>query len=137
MATNTTRRAVLAAAPTAMVAPAAALAVALPSPLRAMYHEWQAAKDEYNVECESMEPKEANLAAAFERMTAMEYEADAFVPQTMEDFAFKVIFADDDGDMSMNIHQPRLVQTAYEIAGVKPGPWHPGFVVEGLVALIT
>lgn len=119
----TTRRKVILAAPAAIVAPAAALAAARPSPLRAMYHEWQAAKNECNATCED----EADWTAAFERMTAIEYEADAFVPQTMEDFAFKVIFADDDGDMSANIHQPRLVQAAYEIAGVKPGRWHPGF----------
>lgn len=123
----TTRRKLLLAAPAAIVAPAAALAAARPSPLRAMYHEWQAAKNECNAECESMEANEANWTAAFERMTAIEYEAAAFVPQTMEDFAFKVIFADDDGDMSVNIQQPRLAQTAYEIAGIKPGPWHPGF----------
>lgn len=119
----TTRRNLLLAAPAAMVAPAAALAAARPSPLRAMYHDWQSAKSECNAECED----EADWTAALERMTAIEHEAGAFVPQTMEDLAFKVIFADDDGDMSVNIHQPRLAQTAYEIAGIKPGPWHPGF----------
>lgn len=128
MATNTTRRALLKAAPAAMViAPAAALAASRPSILRAKYHEWQATKDEYNAECARVEPDEAKLAVVFDRMIAMEDDVAAFVPETMEDLVFKVIFSDDDGDMSMNDAQRALAKQAYQMAGIAPGKWHRGF----------
>jgi hypothetical protein len=115
---------------TMVIAPAAALAASRPSPLRAMYHEWQATKDEYNANAEVMEPNAPEQEAIFERMIAFEEEVAALVPETMDDFALKVIFADDDGDMSMNDAQKALAKMAYEMAGIAPGNWHRGFATE-------
>ena len=49
-----------------------------------------------------------------------------YSPRTVEDLAFQVIFADDDGDGDMNPCQAVLGKRAYEIVGITPGRWYRG-----------
>ncbi|KFI27757.1 hypothetical protein CN97_00110 [Haematobacter massiliensis] len=85
------------------------------SPLRAMYRRWQEVKAGHRATDD--EDEEDRL---FDEMLDLEQRAADFEPQTMEDMAFKIVFADDNGDMDMNIHQTALVARAYRIVGIEP-----------------
>lgn len=85
------------------------------SPLRAMYRRWQEVKAGHRAT--DNEDEEDRL---FDEMLRLEEEAAMFEPVTLEDMAFKIIFADDNGDMTMNIHQPALVAMSYRIVGIEP-----------------
>ncbi len=88
------------------------------SPLRALYHRWQAVKDEYSAlpgDC-----SEKLEQAVFDSMLRLEHQAADFEPRTMEDLYFKIVFADDNGDMDLNIHQTSLVAMSYRALGVVP-----------------
>lgn len=86
------------------------------SPLRAMYHEWRQALEAYQALPEDC--SDDDEAAAFRLLAGFEEAAASFEPQTLEDMAFKIIIADDHGDMQGNVHQVALVRMAYRIAGV-------------------
>lgn len=88
----------------------------LSKPLRAIYHDWQNAKSAYNALPDDCDDE--TDATAFSRITAMAQIAAQAEPQTVEDLAFKIIFADDNGDMSMNIDQKALAVSAYALAGI-------------------
>lgn len=120
------RRRILAAAPAialGFVAASPAAALTAPadtpvSPLRALYDQWQGIKDAYSAlpsDCD-----EETDDRLFMRMREMEQQAADFEPQTMEDLIFKIIFADDNGDMDMNIHQEALAARAYAMAEIEP-----------------
>lgn len=85
------------------------------SPLRAMYRRWQEVKAAHRATDD--EDEEDRL---FDEMLRLEEQAALFEPVTLEDMAFKIIFADDNGDMTMNIHQPALVVMSYRIVGIDP-----------------
>ena len=85
------------------------------SPLRAMYRRWQEVKAGHRATDD--EDTEDRL---FDEMLALEQRAADFKPVTLEDMAFKIIFADDNGDMTMNIHQPALVAMSYRIVRIEP-----------------
>lgn len=52
-------------------------------------------------------------------MLRLEEQAALFEPVTLEDMAFKIIFAEDNSDMDMNIEQA-LVAMSYRMAGIEP-----------------
>lgn len=87
------------------------------SPLRALYHQWQRVKDA----CSTLAPDlgEGVKEVLFAQVYAIEQQAADFEPQTMQDFAFKIIFADDNGAMAMSDHQQALVARAYAIVGLE------------------
>lgn len=110
------RRALLNALPAVASLPAVVAVPAVAateSPLLDLYHRWQAIKDEYN-----RLPDDADDEPVYDKMIELEREAAAFKPQTVEDFAFKIIFADDNGDMRMNTAQGALAEMAYQIVGI-------------------
>ena len=82
------------------------------SPLRAMYRRWQEVKAGHRATDD--EDEEDRL---FDEMLDLEQRAADFEPQTMEDMAFKIVFADDNGDM--NIEQA-LVAMSYRMLGIEP-----------------
>lgn len=83
-----------------------------------MYNEWQAAKVAYNTS--SFDEEDPREVAMFEHLISFEQRAADFVPETLEDMIFKIIFADDNGDMRTNTHQKSLVLEAYRLAGLTP-----------------
>lgn len=104
------RRMLIAAGAAAAAAPVSAAE----SPLRALYHRWQAVKNEYN----AFSGHEDEDKHVFEEMLRIEQEAADFEPTTVEDLHFKIIFADDNGDMNVNTHQSALVERAYRAVGL-------------------
>lgn len=88
-----------------------------PTPLRTLYRDWRAAKEAF---CALDDDNGDAKDAACSRLIAIEEEVAKFAPQTLEDMAFKIIFADDDGDLGMNACQIALAAHAYAIAGVEP-----------------
>lgn len=117
------RRDVLAALPAAALQPIvgnASSCTVRPSPLRALYAEWQEVKRKYDHELFEFDCPVAR--ALLDHMIACEQAAADFKPVTLEDFAFKVIFADDDGDLRNTVHQSGLVLEAYRIAGIPLSP---------------
>lgn len=104
------------------VIPVAGVALTIPSvedsPLRALYRQWQGTKDEYNALPEDRDS--ATEGRIFDEMLRLEQEAADFEPQTVEDLIFKIIFADDNGDMDSTDHQKALVARAYAMAGIEP-----------------
>lgn len=88
------------------------------SPLRALYYRWQAVKAEHRALMDE-DGSEAEQAV-FNEMLRLEQEAADFDPLTMEDLAFKIIFADDDGDMDGSPHQGALAAQAYAMVGIVP-----------------
>jgi hypothetical protein len=66
-----------------------------------------------------MRPK-TNSGRIGEEMTEAERRAAEFAPTTGEDWAFKVIFADADGDMPCSPHQVAFARDAYEAIGIMP-----------------
>lgn len=103
-------------APVALVAPT----LANTSRLRAVYHRWLAAKGAYAALPADCTPEAEALA--FREIETLEQQAADFMPRCLEDMAFKIIFADDNGNMSVNPHQKALVSGAYAIAGIKHPP---------------
>lgn len=89
-----------------------------PSPLRALYKEWQALKDDYDTS--PIGRDEATLDKLFDQILKIERQAADFVPKTTEDLAFKVVFADDDGNMTMNRQQEALAECCYALTGIEP-----------------
>lgn len=87
------------------------------SPLRALYHQWQRVKDA----CSTLAPDAGERAkeALFAQVYAIEQQSADFEPQTMQDLAFKIIFADDNGAMAMSDHQQALVARAYAMVGLE------------------
>ena len=55
----------------------------------------------------------------FDEMLRLEEQAALFEPVTLEDMAFKIIFAEDNSDMDMNIEQA-LVAMSYRMVGIEP-----------------
>lgn len=111
------RRSVLSKLPLAGAALAFPMTPDNESPLRALYVRWQAAKDEFA----ALPPDcgRETEGRIFNDLCRFEQQAADFDPQTMEDLIFKIIFADDNGDMNMNIHQSALVARAYAMAGLE------------------
>lgn len=101
--------------PVAPVRAACALPIA-ESPLRALYREWQLAKDAYRDLPDDCDEEADD--AAYWRMVSFEDAAMSHVPQTVEDMAIMIIFADDNGDM--NQPQMALAKLAYQITGIIP-----------------
>jgi len=116
------RRAVmagLASVSVTVTAGSAASAYPVISPLRALYHEWQQAKQVFaRRDLEDGSPEERAL---FDAVYRMEARAAAYEPETVEDLWFKILFADDDGDMSVNIDQEALVAMAHKMTAVPAG----------------
>lgn len=77
-----------------------------------MYRRWQEVKAGHRATDD--EGEEDKL---FDEMLDLELRVADFEQQTMEDMAFKIIFADDNGDM--NIHQTALVAMSYRIVGIE------------------
>lgn len=84
-----------------------------PSPLRQLYFQWQEAKAA-STAADDLEDGHSLIAAIID----VEQKAADFTPHTPEDWAFKIIFADDNGDMDMNIHQVALTARAYEFCRI-------------------
>lgn len=88
------------------------------SPLRELFHRWQTQVAKFlNLpgDCD-----EAVSAAIFKEIQLLQKQAADFEPRTMEDLTFKIIFADDNGDMDRNTHQEALAARAYAMAGIHP-----------------
>lgn len=113
------RRAVmagLASVSVTVTAGSAASAYPVTSPLRALYHEWQEAKAHLSrADLVEGSPEEDAL---FDIVTGCSDRAAAYEPETVEDLWFKILFADDDGDMSVNIDQEALVAMAHKMTGI-------------------
>ncbi len=88
------------------------------SPLRALYHQWQAAIRAYNAS--GLDDEDPQEKALFDAIIECEERAEAFVPETAADYAFKIIFADDDGGMDVSRAQEALVRQAYRMVGITP-----------------
>lgn len=89
-----------------------------PSPIRSLYFRWRALKSQFAAltgDC-----GEEAYSRLFEELQRVEKCAADFEPQTPEDWALKIIFADDGGDMDLNVHQKALVDRAYALAGIVP-----------------
>lgn len=84
------------------------------SPLRGLYYLWQHIRDEYN----RLPAGDDNLL--FRVISEIERLVADFTPKTIEDLAFMILFADDNGDMDVNTQQDALVALAYEMTGIKP-----------------
>lgn len=114
------RRAVITAAPTAgmltMVASSALAATEPSRPLVAIYHRWLDAKDEYNRS--DLEPDDPGELELFEAIIRCEEAAADFIPQTIQDYALKIVMADDFGCMRGNPAQLALVRQAREIGQI-------------------
>ena len=86
------------------------------SPLRELFHQWQEAKDTYSdLPDEASKELHENI---FQEIVRLEQAAEDFEPATIEDLAFKIIFADDNGDMTCNIHAEALASKAYAMVGI-------------------
>lgn len=81
------------------------------SPLRALYRQWQAVKDDLNAY--APDRSEDAQDALYGLMMDLQQQATDFTPRTMEDLAFKIVFADDDGDMDRSIHHEALAVQAH------------------------
>lgn len=53
-------------------------------------------------------------------MTDIEKEVAAFKPEMVEDLAFTIFFANDDGSMDLNNDQVTLARDAYAMLGIEP-----------------
>lgn len=116
--TTTTRRAFIAALPAfgATLTYAGKTEAAEASPLRELYHQWQGAKEAFaNLPDDT--PEEVD-EIFFQEIDRLEQEAERFEPVTIEDLAFKIIFADDNGDMTCNVHAEALASKAYAMVGI-------------------
>lgn len=82
--------------------------------MRTLHQWWQAAKNAYDA-CDLADDDPAIIAIAH-HITMLEELADSFVPKTIEDWAFKIIIADDDGQMP----RPNLVRMAFAQVGIEP-----------------
>lgn len=137
--TNTTRRAALKAAPVVALAtavPVAAIAGDQPSPLRALYHHWLATKDAYNNN--GLDPDDdPEDERQFEALCEIEEKIAEFRPTTAEDWAFKIIVADDEGCMNVNPEQVALVRLAYEATGVETRPSPTDMIAAALPAVAS
>lgn len=85
--------------------------------LLAMYHEWQRAKAAFDARSDLETP---DAEADWQRMTEIEDAVAAMVPETPEDWAFKVIFAHDDAKHFETRAHQTLIVAAYAAAGVVP-----------------
>lgn len=88
-----TRRAALAAAPLAFAG--AATAQAAKSPFRRLWHEHRVAVEAFNAS--PVPGGHPELMALRDRSLALEEQAAQTRPQSLEDLAWLVLFADDDG----------------------------------------
>lgn len=86
--------------------------------LRSLFLDWQKAKTDFNSYPHDSDTPEG--AALIARILEIEDCAATLEPETVEDFALKVIFADDDGLMFETKFQAGLVMMAYRIAEVEP-----------------
>ncbi len=104
------------AASAAMVLPAVASA-AEPSPLRALYHRRKEATLIYGTSPDVDDTPKGKELLDF--ILACDDAAARFTPRTVEDFAWKVIFAGDDGDYcDGSIWAVVLVGGAYSLVGL-------------------
>lgn len=94
----------------------AGLAAGNHSPLRALHDQWRVARDTYN-RSDALDGTPEGVAL-FDRIMEIEQQAADYEPQTVEDFAFKIIIADSDGDMNVTDYQVELANVAYRIAGI-------------------
>ena len=99
-----TRRKLLVALPLAgaLAGPAPAMAESNGT-FRDTYRAWEEARRAYD-----HHPGEA----AYARLISIEDAMSALRPSTVEDFAFKILMADNGGDMDTNAHQIALVEEA-------------------------
>lgn len=116
-----TRRELLAQIPTAgavLAVPALAAQASEPSPLRALYFEWQTAKDAYNAKVD-VDDKTPEDRAMFDHIERCIDDALLFPAQSAEDFAWKVVFTDDGGDQfSGSVWAAALAGSAYALVGL-------------------
>lgn len=108
------RRSLLTAA---LTAPALAVpATAAASPFPAIYRDWREAKRQFSeLPLDVAEEVEDEF---FRRILEIEQVAADYQPTTIEDLAWKIVFADDDGDMKGNVHQASLAREAAALVGV-------------------
>ncbi|AVO36546.2 hypothetical protein [Pukyongiella litopenaei] len=85
--------------------------------LRELHHQWRIARDTYNESAALDGTPEG--AALFDRILELEQQAADYEPQSVEDFAFKIIIADCDGDMNVTDCQVELANMAYRVAGIE------------------
>lgn len=115
---HTTRRALLKAAPAFAMVPAAAVANEPESELRALYRKWQAIKEAYNTN--SFPDDAPESLSLIDRMIDCEERAAAYQPRSVEDYAFKIIFADEDGYLAgMSPPAKALAEMAHQITGIE------------------
>jgi hypothetical protein len=82
--------------------------------MRDLYFQWIEAKRKFNQTEEGTDEDDA----ALEALAEVETEIQMFEPKTLSDMAWKVIVADDHGDLNATPHQLSLVETAYSIVGL-------------------
>lgn len=118
-----TRRTALKAAPAVALAaavPAVATAETL-SPFPALYAAWREQKARVN----STDIDSPEYEALFDRLIEIERTAGATPATSILDYAYKIVFADDDGGMSMNKAQVALADEAKAMIGAAPGATPP------------
>ncbi|AMN54607.1 hypothetical protein ACP90_21880 [Labrenzia sp. CP4] len=88
------------------------------SQLRELFHRWRTQEEKLrnlHDDCD-----DAVRETISEEIELLQQQAADFEPCTMEDLTFKIIFADDNGDMDRNTHQEALATRAYAMAGINP-----------------
>jgi len=88
------------------------------SPLRELFHRWKAQEEKRRNLPDDCD--EGTSDAISHEIELLQKQAAGFEPHTMEDLAFQIIFADDNGDMNRNTHQEALAARAYAMAGINP-----------------
>lgn len=84
------------------------------SPLWPVFDRWMKLRDFLNSPITFEGPE---FDAAYQEMLRCEEIASCYTPVTLACLQLKIIFADEDGDMSSSIHQVRLVRNAYKAIG--------------------
>ncbi len=87
------------------------------SPLRSLYHEWNAAVMEYSAGSRSGNAAEDQ--ALIECITEYENQAALFTPRSVEDFAWKIIFVAEGGaPLRESVWSAALACGAYKLVGL-------------------
>ena len=86
-----------------------------PTPIHAMYLRWMDCRNRYN-------DNDGEPDSLFDELIDLERKILAIRPTTFEDYAFKILVADNDGDMNTNTFQVGMVEEAKAVvAGVPTG----------------
>lgn len=83
---------------------------------RDTYRAWEEARHAYDSCPGDLDGDDAKVAYA--RLISIEDAMSALRPSTLEDFAYKILVADNGGDMDTNVHQVALVEEARRLTGV-------------------